>query len=75
MKMNELEKVKTYAFIAKLEGGIAGLSAKKAEHIARADALTRNIRELEDEIVHNYRKLERNRLEEAEASCEPKAWL
>ena len=72
--MNELEKVKIYAYIAKLEGGIAGLCVKKAEHIARADALTRNIRELEDEIRHNYQKLERNRAEEAEALYEPKAW-
>lgn len=68
--MNEKEKVQIYAYIAKLEGGIAGLAARKAECIARADALTRNIRELEDEIVHNYRKLERARTEERAESEE-----
>lgn len=58
------EKVRIWACIAKLEGGIAGLSAKKAEHIARADALTRNIRAMEDEIDSMYRKLDGIRLEE-----------
>ena len=54
------------AEIARYDQGIVNLRINRAAHIAHADALSMNISELEKEVAHNYRKLERARSEESE---------
>ena len=64
--MDKKERAYIMAEIARYDQGIVNLRFKRAAHIAHADALSMNISELEKEVAHNYRKLERARSEESE---------
>lgn len=64
--MDKKERAYIMAEIARYDQGIVNLRIKRTAHIAHADALSMNISELEKEVAHNYRKLERARSEESE---------
>ena len=64
--MDKKERAYIMAEIARYDQGIVNLRIKRADHIAHADALSMNISELEKEVAHNYRRLERARSEESE---------
>ena len=64
--MDKKEIANIMAEIARYDQVIVNLRIKRTAHIAHADALSMNISELEKEVAHNYRKLERARSEESE---------
>lgn len=63
--MDKKERAYIMGEIARYDQGIVNLRIKRASHMAQADALTRNISELEKEVAYNYKKLECARSEES----------
>jgi len=64
--MDKKERAYIMAEIARYDQVIVNLRINRAAHIAHVDALSMNISELEKEVAHNYRKLERARSEESD---------
>lgn len=64
--MDKKERAYIMGEIARYDQGIVNLRIKRTAHMAQADALTRNISELEKEVAYNYKKLECARSEESE---------
>lgn len=64
MKLSKEDRQETFERIQQMEVWIIEASTKRAAYIAKADALSRNIRALEDSVHYHYKLLERERQEE-----------
>ena len=63
MNMNEKDREKTFDRIKQMEEWIIESSTSRAEYNAKAAALSRNIRALEDSVAYHYNLLKRERQE------------